>query len=257
METLFEPKVQPKELKVMERRAHRTPDEYSVYHMIPSSETMARIMNGIALLNHAIKFPDCPIRKTPFYQLKTRLIQYILTIIKAGQAPADWSYKFNGVEVAPENPGHFLVAVEIYIGDKQFQFHSPIDNPLMCILYDECYKAPIQDFRADPHRPLDITKTIEIWEDLLKDFEDANWFVYERQPVHGWVGVMSSWYPHLKIKMQKGTNCKVATMLKGGPMMQINGRDWCKFNELRDNFSAKLDELGHKHDFKLNLKKPQ
>lgn len=256
METkLFEPKAQPKDLRNMRRRAQRLPEEYPTYKMIPSSEVMSKILNSIAALNGAIKFPECPIRKSPFYQLKTRVIQYILTLIRAKQAPADWSYKINGVEPAPESPNRFLAAIELFIGPEKFQFHTGIDNALMCILYQQLYQHPVTDFYADAHTPLSMTKTIEIWDDLLATFEDNNWFVYEQQIVHGWIDVMRNWYPHLNIKMQKGTNCKVATMLAGGPMMQTNGSDWCKFNELRDNFSAKLEELGHHHDFKLNLKK--
>ena len=255
METkLFEPKAQPKDLKNMRRRAQRLPEEYPTYKMIPSSEVMSKILNGIAALNGAIKFPECPIRKSPFYQLKSRVIQYMLTLIRAKQAPADWAYKFNGVETAPENPGHYLAAIELFIGPEKFQFHTGIDNPLMCILFQQIYQAPIKDFYADAHIPIEVARTVDIWEDLLTTFENANWFIYEQQIVHGWVDVMRNWYPHLKITMQKGTNAKLATMMAGGPMMALNGSDWCKFYELRDNFSAKLKEIGHQHDFRLNLK---
>lgn len=255
--TLFEPKAQPKDLRDMQRRSSRTPDEYPTYHMIPSTETMVEILRGIELLNHGIKFPEQPIRKQTFYNIKTRVIQYFLTLINAKQAPDTWAYRFNGVQVAPDNPGHCLAAFELFVDGEVFQFHTPIDNPLMCIVYDKLYQAPINEFQADPHRPVDVTEMIGVWEDLIATIEDNNWFIYEQHIVHGWVGVMKNWYPHLKIRMAPGTNAKLATMLKGGPMMQTNGSDWCKFNELRDNFSAKLEELGHKHDFKLNLKKSQ
>lgn len=256
METkLFEPKAQPKDLRNMRRRSQRLPNEYPTYKMIPSDEVMHEILTRIAVLNGAIKFPEFPIRKSPFYQLKTRIIQYVLTLIRAKQAPDTWAYAVNGVEVNPGNEGHYLAAIELVIAGERFQFHTPIDNSLMCIIFQQLYQQPVKEFYADDHMPLDVAKTIEIWEELLTIFEDSDWFIYEQQIVHGWVDVMRNWYPHLGIKMQKGTNCKIATMLAGGPMMQTNGSDWCKFYELRDNFSTKLEALGHKHDFRLNLKK--
>lgn len=256
METkLFTPNAQPKDLRDMVRRSNRQPEDYPTYRMIPSDEVMVQIMTGIAKINGAIKFPECPIRKQTFYQLKTRMIQYMLTLIKAGQAPKSWSYKFNGCQVAPGTGGkQTLAAIELFIGPHKFQFHTAIDNPLLCIIYEHLYECPIDEFFADPHQPLTMEETITVWQSLIELFEDSNWFIYEQQLVHGWVNVMRNWYPHLEIKMAKGTNAKLATMLNGGPMMSLKGSDWCKFNELRDNFTAKLAEAGHKYDFKLNLK---
>lgn len=261
METrLFEPKAQPKDLRIMRRRAQRLPEEYPTYKMIPSSEVMSKILNSIAALNGAIKFPECPIRKQTFYQLKTRVIQYMLTLIKAGQVPADWSYKFNGVETAPENPGHYLAAIELFVGPEKFQFHTGIDNPLMCILFQQIYQAPIKDFYADAHHPLEVTRTLDVWENLLMTFEDSNWFIYEQQIVHGWVDSINNYYPKLKFRLAPGVNVKLATMLAGGPMIQAKIKDnkysdVCKFNDLRDNFANWLEKIGHRGDFSLCLKK--
>lgn len=253
--TLYEPKAQPKDRGVMQRRSNRTPEEYPEYRMVPDDDTIKTILNQIAAINGAIKFPECPIRKNPFYQLKFRTIVYCITLIKAGIKP-EWSYKVNGVQVAPgvAEPA-FLAAIELNIAGKKYLFHSPIDDPLLYIIYDDLFHREVEEFTADPHKPMTVPMVLAMWEDLIRNFENHNWFIYEQTECHQWLNIMRNWYPHLKIKMAPKTNAKLSTMLKGGPMIQLKGRDVCKFNEFRYNFQAKLIETGHFNDFKLNLKK--
>lgn len=255
LSTLYEPKAQPKDRAAMQRHSNRTPEEYPKYHMVPEDGTIKTILSQIAALNGAIKFPECPIRKNPFYQLKLRTILYCITLIKAGIKP-EWSYKVNGVQIAPgvAEPA-YLAAIELDIAGWKYLFHSPIETPVLNTIYDDLFHREVEEFTAEPHKPMKVTMALAMWEDLIRNFENNNWFIYEQAECHQWINTMKNWYPHLKIKLAPGTNAKLATMLKGGPMVQIKGRDVCKFNEFRDNFQAKLIETGHFNDFKLNLKK--
>lgn len=258
METLtvlYEPKAQPKDRGTMQRRSNRAPEEYPKYNMIPDDDTMIDIFRKITSLNGAIKFPECPIRKNPFYQLKARMIIYCIILIKSGQRP-NWSYEVNSVQVAPgTDSASYLAAIELTIAGRTFLFHTPIEIPLLNIIYDDLFHREVEEFSAEPHNAMGAPMVLAIWEDLIRCLENHNWFIYEQTECHQWLNTMKNWYPHLKIKLAPGTNAKLATMLSGGPMIQIKGQDVCKFNEFRANFQAKLIETGHFNDFKLNVKK--
>ena len=260
MERTFEPKAQAKDLRTMKNRAHRAPEDYPKYNMIPQSDVMAEILKYLDKLNGSIKFQNNPIRKQAFYQLKSRIIQYFLTLIKSGQAPEDWSYVFNGLQDNPGAPTQVLAALELHVDDTVALFHTVIDNQFMGILFDECYQAPINEFHADPHAPMELDEILETWTYLVATMEQWNWFIHERAEVHGWIDSINNYYPNLKFRLAPGTNVKLATMLAGGPMIQakIKGdkySDVCKFNELRDNFANWLEKIGHRGDFSLCLKK--
>lgn len=256
METsIYEPKTNPNELRIAKRRSNRTPEDYPKYNMIPQSIVMVNMLGFLAKLNGAIKFQNCPIRKSPFYMIKSRIIDYFLTVVKAGQAPADWSYRFNGLEEAPENPGHLLAAIELIIDDAVFPFHTPVDYSLLSIMYDQIYKAPVGEFKSDPHMPMSEKSILDVWDALLQMIEYNNWFFLEQTIVPQWTAIIKNWYPHLKIGMAKGTNLKLATMIAGGPMIQMEGKDICKFYEFRDNFHNILCQHGHEYGYRLNIKK--
>lgn len=258
----FIPKAAPRELRHFERRSNRTPDQYPKYELIPDDRTLIKLLTHIAKLNGAIKQSECPIKKTAFYTLKHRISLHIIRLIKSGQLQG-WQYKFNGLEEAPGavSQRSCLAAIEIIHpimgGAQVFQFHYPVENCVLDVLFTEVTTSEIGPFKTDPHISLEVPEMINEWEDLLKTMEDTGWFIYEHTDFHSWVDSIRWWYPHLKIGMAKGQNSKLATMLKGGPRMQICGEEVCKFDYLRANFSSILESTGHKYDFTMRFKKEQ
>lgn len=253
----YEPKAQPKDLRTFKRLSARTGSELPEYNMIPEKEVVVDILRHINYLNGAIKFPNCPVRKNTFYSMKTRMIAWFISICKKGVCPG-FRYVVNSVEKSADwdsNPHHCTVAIELWIDSMVFKFHTPIENFMLRTIFDEVYLAEIQEFKADEHAPAPVAHSIECWEELHKLLEDNNWFIYEQSEPHSWIDAVSHTYPHLKLRIRPSDNIKLATMLAGGPMIQLNGSDLCKLNHLRTNFSKVLENAGHKYDFSLNFRK--
>lgn len=252
----YEPKAQPKDLRTFKRLSARTGNELPEYNMIPSKYVVLDILSNINYLNGAIKFPNCPVRKNTFYALKARMIAWFISVCKKGVCPG-FSYVVNGVERSEDwmvNPHHCTVALELRVDGKAFKFHTPIENFMLRTIFDEVYLAEIQEFKADEHAPAPVAHSIGCWEELHKLLEDNNWFIYEQTEPHAWLESISATYPHLKLRIRPSDNIKLATMLAGGPMIQLNGSDLCKLNYLREHFSEVLESVGHKHDFSLRMK---
>lgn len=251
----YEPDCTLGELRNMKRRSDRT--NYPTYLMVPDDQTMISIFEKLALLNGEVKHKECIIRKTPFYNLKGRTIIYFLTICKAGLRPG-WSYKFNGLQESPEiqihNKPQVLAAIELIVGGLSFKFHVPVGDPLMCVIFDEIYQAEMLPFKTDNPPRIDAISTISIWGQLLSIYEDNCWFIYEQALVNQWLDYMKVWYPHLKLKIAGGIHPKLSTLINGGPMIQMNGSDLCKFDKLKYNFNKILAEHDQTHSFSFVIK---
>lgn len=243
LQSFYETRYNKNELRRMRTTSSRTED-IPPYYLVPELDIMILLLKKLDWLNQAIKSDHCPIKRNKVYALKHIIIRYFIGVCKTATQPL-WAYKIDHVEAGTPHP---LLAIELWVGNKMFPFHIPVDEKLSRLLYNEIKDLEMGE--RTPNNTIEATREeiLRVWDELLALLEDTNWCIYEHYPVVEWIKAMNKWYPQLALELSPSTNLKLTTMMTGGPMIQSRRKDLCKFMELRHYLQLKLMKLGESYN---------
>lgn len=207
----------------------------------PPACILIHIFRELDELNRAAKDINFPLRKSPFYKIKSALIRWVILQVKY-KTRDDVSYKINSQET---DGWAEYVNLDINIGDYTFTFHQKIETPLRWVIWDELVSEATPFMHDTTPSTLAHEDVISTWKSLLQKLENSTWFCFDDCYPQDWIRILK--YRYNKAFDYGRGGFKLSVALSGGPKLTFANGYVCTVGQLYSDFhyyAAKGDILG-------------